>query len=173
MQPLVRFIIPIVIAMLASGCGNQIGDSCVVDTDCSPDGDRLCVDKQYCSIFGCDYNTCPDEAVCVRFFAAASTGLPCAPATEDVTTDDCTVDEICSLGGNCMVRAAETRYCMLACESGDDCRSGFECRDRELMIRNGGEPVVAPDQKLGDDPQGFCAVEGPQPSSVAAHVESR
>ena len=48
--------------LLASGCGKEIGDTCVVSSDCSPNGDRLCIDPQtdgYCTVQGCDYATCP------------------------------------------------------------------------------------------------------------------
>ena len=39
-------------------------------TDCSINGDRVCDTARpggACTIFGCDSNTCPDDAICVRF----------------------------------------------------------------------------------------------------------
>src|SRR5439155_19166710 len=57
-----------VLLALLFGCSKQIGDACVVPTDCSTAGDRDCSDPTaaggYCTIRGCDYNTCPSEAVC-------------------------------------------------------------------------------------------------------------
>lgn len=145
---------------LAAGCGSQIGDSCSLSTDCSPQGDRTCDTSSpggYCTIPGCDYGTCPSEAVCVRFFSVDSVNLPCNPATEDQTTNDCSNDEICTLGGTCAPLSAESRFCMRKCSSNSDCRKNYECRTKTLMMMHGGEPVPAPGQRLGADPQGFCA----------------
>jgi hypothetical protein len=149
--------------VLGAGCGSEIGDSCTIATDCSPTGERTCLAEQggYCSIFGCDHGTCPDEAVCVRFFALGSTNLSCDPATEDLTTDDCSPDEICTIGGSCVPRAGEIRYCMKACEDSGDCREdeGYACRTQELMIQYGGEPVPPPGEAVdSSNVQGFCAI---------------
>lgn len=142
------------LVLLVAGCGNEIGDSCSINTDCSPTGDRRCDQNSpggYCTILGCDHDTCPDESVCVRFFPSAQTSTSC-------TTDaDCTADELCSLAGTCALRSAEVRYCMKTCGDNGDCREKYECRDRELMIDHGGEPVLPPGDSLGDNPQRFCA----------------
>ena len=139
----------------AAACGDEIGDSCSIHSECSPTGERIC-DQQspdgYCTILGCDFDTCPDEAVCVSFFSVASTNLLCADST------DCTADEICTLGGYCVPRSSEVRYCMKKCSGGGDCRSKYECRDLELMQEHGGEPVPPPGENLSlDNLQGFCA----------------
>src|SRR5689334_20827785 len=85
MRPLMKAVLLISLAALV-GCGHEIGDSCIVSSDCSPVGDRQCDISQregYCTIQGCDYNTCPQEAACVRFFQGAGfENLPCDPATE-------------------------------------------------------------------------------------------
>ena len=144
----------------AAACGNEIGDSCVVAADCSPNGDRICdnaSDDGYCTIQGCDFDTCPEEAVCIRFYTGSFSNRECDPATEDLATDMCAVDELCAVDGHCVPRSAEVRYCMRSCESGGDCRDGYECRDLELMKDHGGEPVLAPGQVLGDSPPRFCA----------------
>lgn len=55
---------------LFSGCTPAIGDECSNSTDCSLSGDRVCdvsFPGGYCTVFGCDQDTCPDEAVCVEF----------------------------------------------------------------------------------------------------------
>ena len=139
----------------------MIGDPCAVSSDCSPNGDRICLDSQvkdgYCTIMGCDYNTCPDSAVCVRFFMGQFDNRPCDHMTEDVSTDDCSLDELCDLEDHCVPRSSEVRYCMASCSSNGDCRDGYECRTLELMIEHGGEPVLAPGTPVDDNVPKFCA----------------
>ena len=145
-----------------AACGSEIGDSCSTYSDCSPNGDRVCDFSQvdgYCTVLGCDYDTCPEEAVCVRFFVGDFDNRDCDPATEDLldsdATDDCSFDELCTIAAKCVPRSAELRYCMRKCDG--DCRDGYECRDRDLMIEHGGEPVLPPGERPGDDLQRFCA----------------
>jgi hypothetical protein len=60
----------VAIASIGLGCKPQIGDSCKLSTDCSVTGDRLCdtsMPDGYCTIFSCEPNSCPDNAVCVQF----------------------------------------------------------------------------------------------------------
>jgi hypothetical protein len=45
---------------------------------------------------------------------------------------------------------------MRTCEGQDDCRDGYECRNRDLMIAHGGEPVLAPGVVFDQNPK-FCA----------------
>lgn len=136
-----------VVVLLAIGCGKEIGDECVVDSDCSSSGDRTCDSTTqpggYCTIRGCDFDTCPDEAVCVRFFTGSFTNRPCDPSIprED---NPCTLDEVCSLVGSCVPRSSELRFCMRKCDNDGDCRDGYECRTIEDMIAHGGEPVLGP-----------------------------
>ncbi len=118
---------------------------------------------------GCDFDTCPDDSVCVRFFAVASTDATCNHATEDISEDNCDPSEYCTLGGGCVPRTAEVRFCMATCGGNGDCRDGYECRGLQEMMQNGGETVVDPSLPL-DDParngenlQSFCA-EAPQES---------
>lgn len=63
-------LLPILLLGLAVGCTPGIGDECESSVDCSLNGDRVC-DRSfpggYCTVFGCDQNTCPDDAVCVEF----------------------------------------------------------------------------------------------------------
>ena len=159
------FVLAVLVAALgygALGCGNEIGDKCVTSADCSPDGDRTCDSTSkggYCTIRGCDYNTCPEESACIRFFTGNFTNRSCDPATEDVATDDCSLDELCSIVGKCVPRNSEVRFCMKTCDSSDDCRDGYECRDRTLMREHGGEPVLSPGTPSDGSRLKFCAAK--------------
>jgi hypothetical protein len=140
-----------VIALIAAGCGSEIGDECVVSSDCSPNGDRFCDTASsggYCTVQGCDFNTCPEEAVCVRFFTGSFSNKICDPTVPASLTraeGGCeSFDELCSLNGECVPRSSEIRFCMRTCGDGGDCRGGYECRNIELMKLHGGEPVLAP-----------------------------
>jgi hypothetical protein len=157
MPALMRFLIVLVVA---AGCGKEIGDECIVSSDCSPNGDRQCDTSSpsgYCTIQGCDFNTCPEEAVCVRFFTGNFSNRPCDPTTENVSSDDCNLDELCSLVGKCVPRSSELRFCMRQCDSSDDCRDGYECRNLGLMIDHGGEPVLEPGLIIDESSPKFCA----------------
>lgn len=147
-----RFVI--VLAVLAVGCGKEIGDACIVSSDCDPNGQRECdtsTKEGYCTIQGCDFDTCPSEAACIRFFTGNFSNLTCQ------TKDDCSLDELCALVGNCVPRSSEVRYCMKTCSSSSDCRSGYECRDLALMLEHGGEPVLAPGVPVDSHAPKFCA----------------
>jgi hypothetical protein len=162
------------LALASTACGKEIGDSCLISSDCDPNNTSgaICDLTQhdgYCTIIGCDYDTCPDNSVCVAFFVGRFENKPCDPVTEDLPssdgTDACNLDEICALIGNCVPRSAEKRYCMATCGGSGDCRDQYECRDETLMKEHGGEPVLAPgDQPTSDNLTSFCA---PAPTSTA------
>lgn len=156
-------------ATLAAGCGKEIGDSCSFDTDCNQNGTRTCVDATaghggYCTVIGCDYSTCPDEAACVRFFTGGFTNMPCDPNNEGDPA--CSDDELCSIEGHCVSRSSEVRYCMKTCDSNGDCRDGYECRDFDLAKQHGGQAVLAPGSTLSEKtaPK-FCAVAPTTPTT--------
>ncbi len=151
------------VLLAGTGCSAEIGDSCFVPADCSANGDRACDVTQhdgYCTVLGCDHDTCPDEAVCVRFFVGSFENVSCDPATEDLpasnATDDCSQNELCTIAGTCVPRSAEIRYCMRTCGDSGDCRDGYECRDRDLMLAHGGEPVLPPGDRPTASVQAFC-----------------
>ena len=55
-----------------SACAAQIGDECSTSVDCSPEGNRICDLAQsggYCTVKNCTPDSCPDDALCVRFGA--------------------------------------------------------------------------------------------------------
>jgi len=152
-----RCLIPFVLAALALGagvgCGKEIGDSCIVSSDCDPNGTRVCDVSQkegYCTIMGCDYSTCPEESACIRFFSGSFANKSC--------DDGCSLDELCDLNNHCVPRSAESRYCMRTCDSNDDCRDGYECRDLAKMKSHGGEPVLEGGAQVDDSSPKFCAI---------------
>ena len=99
----------IVLALGAlAGCTPSIGDKCVLSTDCSIRGDRLCDTSQiggYCTVFNCNTNSCPDEAVCVLFHGSV---------------------QGCGYDDRAVSRTART-FCMAKCTTNSDCRDGYEC----------------------------------------------
>lgn len=152
--------------VLGAGCGSEIGDSCAVSLDCDPSNsnDRVCdlsSSGGYCTIIGCDHESCPEGSVCIRFYVASFANVPCDPVTEDNGTNDCPPDEACSLRGQCVPSTSEIRYCMKTCEDGGDCRGGYECRDEALMREHGGEPVPPPGERVTGDLPAFCAEAPP------------
>ncbi len=69
LRVLIAIAVPFAFAAL-TGCQPQIGDRCNNSTDCSVNGDRLCDLAQpngYCTIAGCDPDSCPNNALCVEF----------------------------------------------------------------------------------------------------------
>jgi len=170
-----RLVPLLLLAIVAGGCGKEIGDSCTLSTDCDPNGTRICDPDPsskdgYCTIQGCDYSTCPGEAACIRFFSGSFSSRTCASTDEcvngrhNVPEDpanpnyDGTLDELCSVGGYCVSRSSEVRFCMRKCGSDDDCRDGYECRGLQKMKDHGGEPVLAPGLLVDDKAPKFCAM---------------
>jgi len=54
------------------GCGREIGDDCKRNSDCGSGAGVICdLSKPggYCTISSCIEDTCPSEAVCIRFSA--------------------------------------------------------------------------------------------------------
>ena len=155
--PVVRLFATALALLGAVGCGKEIGDDCSLNVDCDPNGGRIC-DLQspggYCTVQGCDVDTCPDDSVCVSFYIASFEGLDCDPRASNTT---CSADEVCTLQGQCVPRSSEVRYCMATCESNDDCREDYECRDETLMQAHGGQPVTREGEGLGSNLQRFCA----------------
>jgi hypothetical protein len=168
----------VTLGVILGACGKEIGDSCLLASDCSPNGDRVCLcsycagtgfdqspDQGYCTVQGCDYSTCPDEAACIRFFTGGFTNPEGKMCGADVPADnrvDCSLDELCAINGQCVPRSSEVRFCMRTCGSSGDCRDGYECRDIELMKQHGGEPVLAPGVVVDESAPKFCALRGVQ-----------
>lgn len=113
----------VVAAMLGAlaGCTPSIGDQCVLSTDCSTQGDRLCDTSQpdgYCTEFNCAADSCPDQAACVLFNA----NIP-----------GCGFDDRSGAYGSRVARA----FCVANCKSDGDCRGGYVCRSPRAAPWNG------------------------------------
>jgi hypothetical protein len=108
-------------AFMLSGCTPTIGDKCVLSTDCSTRGDRLCDTSQpdgYCTQFNCSKNSCPDNAACILFNAAIQ---------------GCGYDDRSGGYGSRVARA----FCVASCGKDSDCRAGYVCADPRSAPWNG------------------------------------
>ncbi|MDB4944062.1 MAG: hypothetical protein JWP97_3596 [Labilithrix sp.] len=104
-----------------AGCTPEIGDKCVLSTDCSSRGDRLCDTSQpdgYCTQFNCTKNSCPDEATCVLF---------------DQALPGCAYDDRSGEYGSRVARA----FCVASCTKNSDCRPGYQCTDPKVAPYSG------------------------------------
>ncbi len=109
----------LIVALLGAACSPDIGDDCVVSTDCSSVGDRLCDTSQpggYCTIFNCEPDTCPDDSLCVSFHNAGS-GAFCQADNDRF----------------------QRPFCMAPCSGDGDCRSGYGC----VEVGKAGNPYGA------------------------------
>lgn len=108
-------------ALLLSGCTPHIGDKCVLNTDCSIQGTRVCDNSQpngYCTLFNCTANSCPDYAACVMFYS-------------DVPG--------CSYDGYDSPPRSQSTMCLAWCNTDSDCRTqdGYVCRNPQDPPING------------------------------------
>jgi hypothetical protein len=106
---------------LLSGCTPSIGDKCVLSTDCSTRGDRLCDTSQpdgYCTQFNCAKNGCPNNAACVLFNA---------------NVPGCGYDDRAGGYGSRIARS----FCVAQCSSNSDCRGGYICANPTLAPWSG------------------------------------
>ena len=122
LAPLSSRLRSLAVALVAlSACTPEIGDKCVLSTDCSTRGDRLCDTSQpdgYCTQFNCSKNSCPNNAACVLFNAA----IP-----------GCGYDDRSGGYGSRVARA----FCVASCGQDSDCRSGYMCGDPRGAPWNG------------------------------------
>jgi hypothetical protein len=165
----------LIVFSVAAGCGKSIGDECKTNVDCQTDGTRFCDTsprdgKGYCTIDGCDVNTCPDEAVCIRFLTpvidepctlptdvAVPLGRADCPHADDRCVCDNAVNGVCQGSAHCAPETTERRWCQKKCGDNGDCRENYECRSTGTL---GAEPVPTL-QNLTGSPQHFCAPKRP------------
>lgn len=155
------------VAVATTACGKSIGDACSTNVDCSINGDRFCDTAPpggYCTVEGCDVDTCPGDSVCVRFFTPIQTepctfdfSYPrgdCAPDQRCVS--DQTADGVNATTAHCAPENSERRWCMARCGKNTDCRSGYECRTTGTL---GAEPVPSLSNPQGENAK-FCVSSG-------------
>jgi hypothetical protein len=86
----------------------------------------------YCTLVGCDENTCPSEAVCVRFWP--------------------------QVGMQSDADRVGTNYCMYKCKSQSSCRNG----DGYSCVSSKDFGSMEESKIIGGDPnQRFCALRRP------------
>lgn len=96
MAPRLASVALLAFVALAFGCAPAIGGSCNTSFDCSINGDRQCDTTQpggVCTVFGCEADTCPDDAVCVRWRPEPSRLTFNACMKRCATDADCRVDQ--------------------------------------------------------------------------------
>jgi hypothetical protein len=171
-----RLVAAMLLCALAA-CGHSIGDACNTNVDCSPAGDRFCdvsSTNGYCSIDGCDVDTCPTEAVCIRFLTPLldkecnSDQIPVGPdggkqpdGTKCTPDQRCVCDQIVQPSGHCTAwfcapETSERRWCMRGCSSDSDCRTGYRCAYTDEF---GGNTV--PTFDMDPQPNRYCAPARP------------
>ena len=114
------------VLVVATACAPAIGDSCSTSLDCSFNGERIC-DSSYpggfCTVFGCDKDTCPDDAVCVEFrfatprLAESSCLAPCEGNGDCRDEYVCTEAASVTDGEQVLARVVDTterRFCIPA-----------------------------------------------------------
>lgn len=146
--------------VLVAGCTPSIGDKCVLSTDCSTRGDRLCDTSQpdgYCTQFNCAKNNCPDNAACVLFNASIQ---------------GCGYDDRAGGYGSRVARA----FCIASCGQDSDCRSGYICADPRSAPWNGFVQDDVQDRRTclvipdGYDRDGGTVISSRAPAPVCSSV---
>lgn len=69
-RALIALVFAGLLASFVVGCAPRVGDGCATATNCSINGDRSCDTASTggaCTIFDCQPDQCPDDAVCARF----------------------------------------------------------------------------------------------------------
>lgn len=83
-----------------AACAPQIGDDCRTSINCSINGDRFCDRAQldgYCTVRGCDPDTCPDDALCIEWRFEPPRG------TDSYCMKSCSRDRDCRDGYWCVL----------------------------------------------------------------------
>ena len=99
------------LALSVASCTPNIGDKCILSTDCSVAGTLVCDTSQldgYCTQLNCARLSCPSNTTCVMFYASVP---------------GCAYDDYRSPS-----RTGRT-FCMENCSQDSDCRAGYLCRD--------------------------------------------
>src|SRR5688500_7601422 len=108
------FLLPLLALAAIAACSPEIGDKCILSTDCAIRSDRVCDTSQpngYCTT-NCKGNSCPDKAACVLYNTALQ---------------GCGFDDRAGPFGSRVARS----FCSARCFSNADCRTeeGYVCAD--------------------------------------------
>src|SRR5262249_21358700 len=102
----------------------------------SPNADRICLDAErdgYCTIQGCDVSTCPQEAVCVRFFTGSFSNHVCDPTRSSSVGKPpgamCTDKAECA-GNVCKVLSSPPGTTDMACAA---CTQDAQCSNNQAL----------------------------------------
>ncbi len=155
----------------AAGCTHNIGDPCNTNVDCSPAGDRFCDTSApggYCTVEGCDVNTCPNSEACVRFLtqrldepctydpAQPFSRADCPESDEECICDTAIPDGGTTCTAHCAPEDSERRWCQHRCSTDSDCRIGYHC----VEAGSGGALLVPtlnnPNPSSSNPPTLFC-----------------
>jgi hypothetical protein len=103
-----------VLLSAVAACTPEIGDKCILSTDCSVRSDRVCDTSQpngYCTQ-NCRGNSCPDKAACVLY---------------NTSIQGCGFDDRSGPFGSRVARS----FCTARCFTNADCRTeeGYVCAD--------------------------------------------
>jgi hypothetical protein len=103
-----------VVLSAVAACTPEIGDKCILSTDCSVRSDRVCDTSQpngYCTQ-NCRGNSCPDKAACVLY---------------NTSIQGCGFDDRSGPFGSRVARS----FCTARCFTNADCRTedGYVCAD--------------------------------------------
>ena len=155
---------PFALAAGLLGCSPKIGDHCIVNSDCSLQGNLECDTSQpngYCTLFGCTSNSCQNNAACVTIGAS----VPGCPYNDYQSPSRTSLN-----------------LCLASCGKDSDCRTGegYVCRDprqppwNAVIIDNDFQRVCVPlptfpvgdamagDATTGDAEPAVCLAAGPE-----------
>ncbi|MBX3269231.1 MAG: hypothetical protein KF729_03165 [Sandaracinaceae bacterium] len=123
---------------LLPACAPAIGDSCTSDFNCSISLDRRCDRARpggACTIFGCEADTCPNDALCVRW----------RPEPSRLTFTACMA--ACEQDGDCRV---DDGYRCLAADDIRETAEGGDVVAEVVDVERGGRFCVSTDPNPGD-----------------------
>lgn len=164
MVPVYRWFVALAALLGLCSCQPEIGDSCSNASDCSVQEQRTCDTTYpggYCTVLGCDADTCPEEASCVAFQSVISVAPECASLQT-------------------RPRLQRT-VCMKSCEGNGDCRGGYACVDLSqpnpwgaLVVdrRASGKVCILPPPLPPSGEAAVCSAQDPVPPPPALDAGS-
>jgi hypothetical protein len=160
------------VLLVLLGCTPSIGDHCVLSTDCSSRGDRLCDTSQpggYCTIFSCLGNDCPTESICV-LFADAVPGCAADDRHEPPRTGRSMCLKACNTSPDCRqdLRGDGITSAYVCADPRSDPYNGTILTDRQtsVCLVNPAGGIGAPQDKEAP----VCSPKGPDVPDIDAQT---